>query len=107
MVEITDSAVQELKSLMESENKEDYALRIFVAGIGCSGVQYGMALDNEKNDDDVTVTSKEVKVVMAPDVVEELNEAKIDFIESPEGKGFIIDNPKAVSACGSCGSGCH
>ncbi|MBP2030552.1 iron-sulfur cluster assembly accessory protein [Methanohalophilus levihalophilus] len=107
MVEITDIAAQELKSLMESEDKKDHALRIFVAGLGCSGVQYGMALDNETKEDDVTITDKDVKIVMAPDVQEELDEAKIDFIETPDGKGFIIDNPKAMSSCGSCGGGCH
>ncbi|MDK2891860.1 iron-sulfur cluster assembly accessory protein [Methanohalophilus sp.] len=107
MVEITDLAAQELKSLMESENKKDYALRIFVAGLGCSGVQYGMALDNETKDDDVTITDKDLKIVMAPDIEQDLHEAKIDFIETPDGKGFIIDNPKAMSGCSSCGGGCH
>lgn len=108
MVEITETAAQELKTLMESEDKTDHALRIFVAGLSCSGIQYGMALDNESKENDVIITSNNVKIVMAPDVEEELDEAKIDFIETPDGKGFIIDNPKAMSGCSACGSGgCH
>jgi iron-sulfur cluster assembly accessory protein len=107
MVEITETAAQELKTLMESEDKTDHALRVFVAGLSCSGVQYGMALDNEIKEEDVTVTSNEVKIVMTPDVEEELNEARIDFVETPEGKGFVIDNPKAMSGCSACGGGCN
>ncbi|MCG7853168.1 MAG: iron-sulfur cluster assembly accessory protein, partial [Methanosarcinaceae archaeon] len=58
MVEITDTAAAELKSLLESEEKEDHSLRIFVAGMGCSGIQYGMSLDTEVNEDDVTIEAK-------------------------------------------------
>lgn len=107
MIEITEKAATELTTLMESEDKKDHALRIFVAGMGCSGVQYGMALDNETKEDDVTVTDKEIKIVMANDINEELSEATVDFIETPQGNGFVIDNPSEMSGCSSCGSSCH
>jgi iron-sulfur cluster assembly accessory protein len=106
MVEITETAASELKVLLDKEEKQDHSLRIFVAGMGCSGIQYGLALDNEIKDEDVTVESKEIKIVMTPDIVEELSEAKIDYIDSEQGAGFVIDNPKAASECGSCSS-CH
>ncbi|MDF1533364.1 MAG: iron-sulfur cluster assembly accessory protein, partial [Methanosarcinaceae archaeon] len=47
MVKITETAAVELKSLLESEEKQGHSLRIFIAGMGCSGIQYGLALDNE------------------------------------------------------------
>ena len=106
MIEITETAATELKAILEKEEKMDHSLRIFVAGMGCSGVQYGLALDNEAKDDDVTVESKDIKIVLAGDIASELAEAKIDYIESEHGSGFVIDNPKAESACGSCSS-CH
>ena len=46
MVEVTDKAAVELKSLLEEQNKQDVALRVFIAGMSCCGVQYGMSLDN-------------------------------------------------------------
>ena len=107
MIEITDVAATELKALLEAEEKKDHALRIFVAGMGCSGVQYGMALDDEIKEDDVTVTSKDIKIVMGPDISEQLEEATVDYIDTDGGKGFIIDNPSAMAGCGSCGGSCH
>ncbi|MEA1985265.1 MAG: iron-sulfur cluster assembly accessory protein [Euryarchaeota archaeon] len=107
MIDITDAAAAELKSLIESENKQGHALRIFIAGMGCSGAQYGMALDNETKEEDVTVDSKDIKIVMTTDIQDELSEATVDFIETPQGKGFVIDNPNAMAAgCGTCSS-CH
>ena len=107
MIEITDVAATELKALLEAEDKQDHALRIFVAGMGCSGIQYGMALDNEIKEEDVTVDSNDVKIVMGPDISEQLEKATIDYIETDGGKGFIIDNPMAASGCSSCGCSCH
>lgn len=108
MIELTDNAATELKSIIEKEEKNDHALRIFVAGMGCSGIQYGLALDDDiKEEEDVTVESKDIKIVMDSDIVGGLTEAKIDFIDTPQGKGFVIDNPKADSECGSGCQGCQ
>ena len=107
MVEITETAAVELKSLLESEEKQDHSLRIFIAGMGCSGIQYGLALDNESNEDDVAVSSNDVSIVMSKDVSEALNDAKVDYIDTAHGKGFVIDNPNAASACGSGCSSCQ
>ncbi|MGP8337339.1 MAG: HesB/IscA family protein [Methanosarcinaceae archaeon] len=107
MVEITETAAYELKSLLESEEKQDYSLRIFIAGMGCSGIQYGLTLDNESKEDDVKVSSNDVNIVMGKDVSDALIEAKVDYINTEYGKGFIIDNPNAVSACDSGCSSCH
>ncbi len=105
MIDITDAAAAELRSLIESENKQGHALRIFVAGMGCSGAQYGMALDNEIKEEDVTVDSRDIKIVMTSAIQEELSEATVDFIETPQGKGFVIDNPNAMAnSCSTCSS---
>ncbi|MDI9394561.1 MAG: iron-sulfur cluster assembly accessory protein [Euryarchaeota archaeon] len=106
MIEVTEKAATELKTLLEEEGKPDLALRIFVAGIACSGVQYGLALDEEVKDDDVTMESNGIKLVMAKDIERSFTEGSIDFIEDENGKGFLIRNPNA-GGCGSCGGGCH
>ncbi|MBC7086293.1 MAG: iron-sulfur cluster assembly accessory protein [Methanomethylovorans sp.] len=106
MVEITEKAAAEIKSLLESENKTDHALRVFVAGMSCCGVQYGMSLDNEFGEDDVTFDSQGIKIVLNKNDVDGLSEATIDYIDSPNGSGFIIENSKTSAGCGPCG-GCH
>jgi iron-sulfur cluster insertion protein len=105
MIEVTDRAAVELKALLDQENKPEIALRIFVAGVACSGVQYGLALDEEVKEEDVTMESNGIKLVMAKDIEESFTEGSIDFIEDENGKGFMIRNP-SPDGCGTCG-GCH
>lgn len=106
MIEVTDRAAVELKALLDQENKPELALRIFVAGVACSGVQYGLALDDEVKEEDVTMESNGIKLVMAKDIEQSFSEGSIDFVEDENGKGFLIRNPNA-GGCGSCGGGCH
>ncbi|WP_440945648.1 HesB/IscA family protein [Methanosarcina sp. T3] len=105
MIEVTEKAAAELKTLLEQEGKSDLALRIFVAGVACSGVQYGLALDDEVSEDDVTMESNGIKLVMAKDIERSFTDGSIDYIEDENGKGFLIRNPSA-GGCGTCG-GCH
>lgn len=102
MVEITELAAGELNNLLEQENKQDHALRIFVAGMGCGGVSYGMVLDDTKKEDDVELNSNGIKLLLASKIEESLDGVEIDYIDNEQGKGFIIRNPNAPS----CGSGC-
>lgn len=106
MIEVTDKAAAELKTLFEQEEKPELALRIFVAGVACSGIQYGLAFDDELKEDDVTMESNGVKLVMAKDIERSFSEGSIDFIEDENGKGFLIRNPTTGGGCGTCG-GCH
>ena len=93
MIEVTDRAASELKALLDQENKPDLALRIFVAGVACSGLQYGLALDEEVKEDDVTMESNGIKLVMSKDIQKNFYEGSIDFVEDENGKGFLIRNP--------------
>ncbi|WP_292470243.1 iron-sulfur cluster assembly accessory protein [Methanolobus sp.] len=108
MVEITDNAAVELKSLLEEQDKKDVALRVFVAGMSCCGVQYGMSLEDEISEDkDLVLEEKGLKIVMNKDDAEGLADAKIDYVDGPSGKGFVIDN-QSGGGCNtsSCGGGC-
>ena len=106
MIEVTEKAASELKTLLEQEEKPELALRIFVAGVACSGVQYGLAFDDEVKEDDVTMESNGIKLVMNKDIEISFSEGSIDFVEDENGKGFLIRNPTA-GGCGTCGGGCH
>ena len=101
MVDITDLAAEELKNLLEQENKQDHALRIFMAGMGCSGIRYGMSLDDTKKEEDVELTSNGVRILIASSIQESLDGAEIDFIDTEAGKGFVVRDPNAPQ-CGSC-----
>ncbi len=105
MIEITDAAAAELKQLLEKENKTDHGLRIFAAGIGCSGIQYGLALEKSPKDEDAVSESKGIKIFFNKDLRDDIEGFKIDYIDDGCGKGFIVDNPNVQCGpgCGSCG----
>jgi iron-sulfur cluster assembly accessory protein len=100
---ITDEAIETVKNLLQEKNVPDYGLRVFVAGGGCSGLQYGMALEAEARPYDHVIEQGGIKVFVDPTSMMYLNQATIGYEDSLMGGGFKIDNPNAVSSCG-CGS---
>jgi iron-sulfur cluster assembly protein len=91
-----------VQSLLEQKSVPDYGLRVFVAGGGCSGMQYGMALEAEARPYDHVIETNGIKVFIDPTSMMYLVGATIDYEDSLMGGGFKIDNPNAVSSCG-CG----
>jgi iron-sulfur cluster assembly accessory protein len=100
---ITDEAIETVRGLLAEKDVPDYGLRVFVAGGGCSGLQYGMALEAEARPYDHVIESGGIKVFVDPTSMMYLNKATIGYEDSLMGGGFKIDNPNAVSSCG-CGS---
>ena len=110
-VSLTPSAILAVKDLLSKKNLEGYALRVFVSGGGCSGLQFGMALEGKIREEDVVDTFDGVKVVIDEVSIEYMRGATIDYINDPNASGFKIDNPNQLSSC-NCqssadGCGCH
>jgi iron-sulfur cluster assembly protein len=102
-VTLTPAAAQAVKDLLAKRNLEGYALRVFISGGGCSGFQYGMALEGAPRETDLSAEFDGVKVVVDEVSINYLQGATVDFVDSVMGSGFKIENPNAVSTCG-CGS---
>ena len=102
-ITITPSAVKAVQELLVKRNLQGHALRIFVSGGGCSGLQYGMALESNIRDEDLSKEVDGVRIVIDEISIEYLRGAKVDYIEDIMGSGFKIENPNAVASCG-CGS---
>jgi iron-sulfur cluster assembly protein len=100
---LTPTAEIKLRDLLQSRNIPNHGLRVFVAGGGCSGLQYGMAFEAQAREFDTVVDQNGVKLFIDPTSLMYLSGASIDFIDSLMGGGFKIENPNAVAACG-CGS---
>ncbi|GAC1350890.1 MAG: iron-sulfur cluster insertion protein ErpA [Ktedonobacteraceae bacterium] len=101
IVTLTETAATRVRELLQQENNPALGLRIFVAGGGCSGLQYGMTLDDEQEGDTV-ITLADVKVLVDEMSVGYLTGSEVDYVDSLMGAGFVVNNPNAVSACG-CG----
>lgn len=102
-INLTDAAVNTVKNLLVQKEVPNHGLRVFVSGGGCSGMQYGMALEAEPRPYDHVIERDGVKVFVDPTSMIYLSNATIDYEDSIMGGGFKIENPNAVSSCG-CGS---
>ncbi len=100
---VTPLAVQKIKGLMAERGLVDCALRVFVSGGGCSGMQYGMAFEPNPQESDLIIHAGEgVRLALDPISRPYIEGAVIDFVDTLMGGGFKIDNPNALSSCG-CG----
>ncbi len=103
MITLSERAVTELRELMKQENTEA-ALRVWVAGGGCSGLSYGMALDDGAPEEGDQIFEQDgMKVVIDTLSLSYMSGASVDYVEDVLGGGFKIENPNATSSCG-CGS---
>ncbi len=103
MITITDSAAEQLKTMLASEETPNLFLRVGVKPGGCSGFSYGLGFDDEQLAEDREFTQQGLRVVVDSESSKYLYGVVIDFKQSEMGGGFVIDNPNAIANC-SCGS---
>jgi len=103
LITVTPAALTVIQGLLQQRNIPNHALRVFVSGGGCSGLQYGMSFEPTPREYDQVVQLDGVRIVIDPTSAMYLQGATIDFVDSLIGGGFRIDNPNAVSSCG-CGT---
>ena len=113
-ITLSTAASEAVQNILTERNLEGYALRVYVAGGGCGGVNFGMALDNNFRDVDTIFDANGVQVVVDEVSIDYLRGATIDFVNDPvRGAGFAVDSPMAQShshdhgeeAC-ACGGSC-
>ena len=103
-VTLTENAAEKLGGILDQKGlRESHALRVFVKGGGCGGMQYGMTFDDDIQEADQVFEQFGLRVVIDPTSIFYVAGASIDYIDNLMGGGFHIENPNATSSCG-CGS---
>jgi iron-sulfur cluster assembly protein len=102
-INLTPTAAEAIRDLLTKKDAQDHALRVFVQGGGCSGYQYGMALDPNTRDDDIVSECHGVRVVVDEVSIRYMYGSTIDYVEDVMGSGFKVENPNAMASCG-CGN---
>ena len=107
-ITLSSAAAQAVQNILQEKNLDGYALRIYVASGGCSGTQFGMALDDNIREIDTIFESEGVKVVVDEVSIDYLVGATVDFVNDPQrGAGFVVDSPNAIAhSHGSDGCAC-
>lgn len=102
-INITKNAALRLKEIRVKEELESVYLRIYIQGGGCSGFQYGFAIDQDKDDNDLILEKHNEIFVIDPISLPYLHGATIDYVEDVMSSRFEITNPNVSNSCG-CGS---
>ena len=99
---VTPKAAQMVKTIMKNEGKEGAGLRVSVMPGGCAGYTYGLDFAEKADNEDIVLDVDGLKIFIHEDIEPLISGAKLDFVESLQGAGFVLDNPNASSSCG-CG----
>jgi len=104
MINLSDKGAEKVNEFLASAADQSAVagLRVGVRGGGCSGFQYLLAFD-EQREGDTVVEDKGIKLLVDGASVPYVRGSTIDYVESLQGAGFQVNNPNVVAACG-CGS---
>jgi iron-sulfur cluster assembly protein len=104
MISITDRGAHKVQEFLDSQagDVSMAGLRVGVRGGGCTGFQYQLAFD-EQRENDCVFESHGLKLLVDNESLAFVRGSTIDYEESLQGAGFKVNNPNVVAACG-CGS---
>jgi iron-sulfur cluster assembly accessory protein len=100
---VTPRAAAQVAEIAAREGRPGAGLRVSVSAGGCSGFQYGFALEDAPNGDDLVVQEGPAKVYVDPVSLDLLAGSELDWNDALIGAHFAIRNPQAASGCG-CGA---
>ncbi len=104
LITMTERAQTKMLDLLRERGGEQPELRVFVAGSGCSGYQYGMSIADGRSQGDVVVSQGDLTLLVDPESAPLVEGAEIDYIEDVMQSGFAINNPNAPASGCSCGA---
>ena len=100
MIELTASAVERIRKILEREHGE--GLRVGLVGGGCSGFSYKLKVEQVPRPTDLVLERDGVRVYVDPKSLKLLEGMTLDYTETLLQSGFHFHNPQVKSSC-SCG----
>jgi len=103
-VNFTEKGAIKVRDFLAAQQTENAlaGLRVGVKGGGCSGFQYNLAFDEER-DGDAIFEDHGLRILVDNQSLPYVDGSSIDYVDSLQGAGFQVVNPNVVAACG-CGS---
>ena len=109
---LSDAASAQLSRLFsEIEDDEIQAIRIYVAGGGCSGMAYGMTFTDRRTDFDRVLQGDGFDIYVDAVAMHYMSGAEIDYVTRETGATFVFNNvfqsTGGSGMCGGCGAAAH
>ena len=106
MVKVTPDAEKFVIDLLEKNKKAGYGVKIYLAGMACSGPQFGMSFQEKAEEGDTVFQADGFSLFYDSETAKELDDCVVEFIDDPNfGTGLTIRNPN-IRGCSTCGGGC-
>ena len=102
-VTFSEAAAEKVSQIIAEEGNMALKLRVFVQGGGCSGFQYGFALEEAVGEEDFEFETNGIGLVVDSMSMQYLAGSNVDYVEALAGANFVINNPNSTGKCG-CGS---
>jgi len=104
MINLTDKGAEKVREFLSTQATvaDTAGLRVGVRGGGCSGFQYALAFDEQRDNDEV-FEDKGIRLLVDIPSLPYVRGSVIDFVDGLQGAGFKVENPNVIAACG-CGS---
>ena len=103
MITFSEAAIKRIHTILDQEDNSGFYMRVFIEGGGCSGMQYGFTLDENRDENDFEIAVGDKIALVDAASMQYLIGANIDYKESLTESRFVISNPNATAQCG-CGS---
>ncbi|MDD9811629.1 MAG: iron-sulfur cluster assembly accessory protein [Gammaproteobacteria bacterium] len=106
-LQVTADAKRKITDLVQGTGGEAAAVRIYVSGGGCSGMNYGMTFAEQAEALDSTMNGGDgFQLVVDPVALGFLKGAEIDYVDDGINASFVFNNVfQAIGGSGACG-GC-
>ena len=106
-VTVTPPAKEKIAELLSGADQSQSAVRVFVSGGGCGGMNYGMTFAESVEETDRLIQDNSgCSIAIDPGALAYLEGAEIDFQDDGVSATFVFNNVfKAVGGSGACG-GC-
>jgi len=99
----TSNAIDMINNIRTENNiPSDFFLRIATRSGGCSGMSYSLGFDSEFSDSDRKLASDKINLVIDSKSLFYVMGVTLDYVEGPNGSGFVFNNPNDMPTCG-----CH
>ena len=104
MITFTEKGAEKVQEFLAGQGAaiQTAGLRVGVRGGGCSGFQYALAFDTQRDGDEV-FEDHGLRILVDTPSLPYVKGAIVDYVEGLQGAGFKVDNPNVIAACG-CGS---
>ena len=97
-IKITDKAKEMIRETIDKKGVSDPVIRIYIAGFGWGGPNFGIVLDEQK-ENDYKVKEDDISYVVEKDLIKKYGGFIVDYSKTWLYKGFRVQAQYGGSGC--------